>query len=466
MLGLFDAWRDRTGGALDASAEAASRVWKTAAAQRRLPADAEIAAAVSPVRQPHWTSRPGRGHGDAPHRRAAHPELVHEELHHRPRGARRAGRATASRGVVVNIGGDLVVARRVDRDRGGRQSASTTPTTPRRCTRLAVRDRAVATSGSYRRGFDIDGRHYSHIVDPRTGRPAAHVRERDGRRRRRASTPARWRPRSACSTPEDSERSPRRCPGAEFLLVLADGGRIQSAGWRALEPPATAPRDAQPPMPALYAAEQATWNPAFELTVTVELAQLRTASVASVRTWPSGSRTRTSSRCARWRSVVRRSPLPAELRAWYRERPAARAWPRAPSIVGSVSSATRSPGRYTFKWDGKDQQGKPVKPGTYTVCIEAAREHGTYQIIRQEMDFSGGAKAGAPAGQCRNRRRLTRLPQASAAEARRSSAPCHAAAGTCHCRLEAPPREVLALAAHLRLDGELRRRVLLRASPA
>ena len=61
-------------------------------------------------------------------------------------------------------------------------------------------------------------------------------------------------------------------------------------------------------------------------------------------------------------------------------------------ILGSVSSATRSPGRYTFKWDMKDQQGKPVKPGTYTVCIEAAREHGTYQLMRQAMDFSGSAK--------------------------------------------------------------------------
>ena len=57
-----------------------------------------------------------------------------------------------------------------------------------------------------------------------------------------------------------------------------------------------------------------------------------------------------------------------------------------------MSSATRNPGRHTFTWDGKDGQGKLVKPGTYTVMIEAAREHGTYQIMRQAMDFSSTPK--------------------------------------------------------------------------
>ena len=105
-------------------------------------------------------------------------------------------------------------------------------------------------------------------------------------------------------------------------------------------------------------------------------------------------------------------------------------------ILGSVSSATRAPGRYTFKWDMKDEQGKPVKPGTYTVCIEAAREHGTYQLMRQPMDFSGADKQAQRADQRRRgHRRVARLPQ----DRRASNA-----------RLEAPAREVLALAAHLR----------------
>ena len=80
-----------------------------------------------------------------------------------------------------------------------------------------------------------------------------------------------------------------------------------------------------------------------------------------------------------------------DLRAWSHA-DHMRAMAEGTQITESVSSATRAPGKYTLKWDGTDGSGRPVSSGKYTVAIEVAREHGTHQLIRQEMDFSGTAQ--------------------------------------------------------------------------
>src|SRR5664280_2091877 len=54
VLDLFDTWRGRTGGALDASAEVATRLWKVASHERRLPSPAELDDAVQSARNIHW----------------------------------------------------------------------------------------------------------------------------------------------------------------------------------------------------------------------------------------------------------------------------------------------------------------------------------------------------------------------------------------------------------------------------
>ena len=56
------------------------------------------------------------------------------------------------------------------------------------------------------------------------------------------------------------------------------------------------------------------------------------------------------------------------------------------SNISSTAGATRSPGKYTLKWDGKDDKGNPVKQGTYTAYIEVAREHGTHQLMSREIN--------------------------------------------------------------------------------
>ena len=40
---------------------------------------------------------------------------------------------------------------------------------------VALRDESIATAGDYRRFFESGGRHYSHIIDPRSGAPVTHA---------------------------------------------------------------------------------------------------------------------------------------------------------------------------------------------------------------------------------------------------------------------------------------------------
>jgi thiamine biosynthesis lipoprotein len=388
VLGMFDTWRGRTGGALDASAEAVSRVWKQAAALHRLPADDDLGAAVGQVRQAHWRLDPiarTATHLDAT------PVILNSftKSYIIDRAARAALASGSARAVVVNIGGDIVAR--------GPWTETVAITDPldnadnaAPLTRLAVRDRAVATSGSYRRGYDIGGRHYSHIIDPRSGRPASQVLSATVVADRAADAGA-LATAFCVLSPEESERVATTVAGAEFLLVLVDGRRIQSRGWRAL---GAADRNIRMPsaVAQVYAAEQAG-RPEPELTVTVELAQIQGAGRVErpyLAIWiEDKDKVPVRTLTVLYRPAEAR--FLADLRAWYRS-DRLRAMAEGTDILGSVSSATRSAGKYTFKWDLKDQQGQAVKPGTYTVNIEAAREHGTYQVMRQAIDVAGAPK--------------------------------------------------------------------------
>ncbi len=388
VLHRFDLWRARTNGALDAAAESVSRVWKAAAAARRVPTDGEIAGAIAEVRQPHW--RLDYEAHTATHLSSAPLVLNSFTKSYIIDRAAAAGMAVDGvTGIIVNIGGDLVT-----RGDWTETVAITDPAAnadnARPLTSIAVRDRAVATSGVYRRGFDINGTHYSHIVDPRTGRPTGHVLSATVTAPDAADAGA-LATAFCVLTPDESETLAASVPGAEFLLVLADGGRIESANWRRMETAPVRPIVSNP-VATLYAAEQAgLWKTDYELTISLDIAtQMGRATRPYVAVWIEDKDRFPVRTIAVWYSP-RDAKYLTDLRAWYRG-DRLRNLAEGDEILGSVSSATRGPGKYTLVWDGKDNAGKLVKAGTYTVYIEAAREHGTYQIMRQDMDFSGVAK--------------------------------------------------------------------------
>lgn len=381
VLDLFDAWRARSNGALDAASERVSRVWKQAEHDGRLPSDAAIADAARDVRQQHWRL-------DAAARTATHltstPLLLNSftKSYVIDRAAAAALALPRVRAIVVDVGGDIVsrgawtepvdVVDPLDNADNGAPMA-----------RLAIRDRAVATSGGYRRGEDIGGVHYSHIVDPRTGRPTSQVLSATVVAPRAVDAGA-LATAFCVLAPDESARLAAEVPGSDFVLVLADGRHIESRGWRDLESPRVRRSLVPSPEARLFAADQG-WNHGFELTVGLELA--RPAAGARrpyVAVWIEDQDKFPIRTLALWFQKPRWLP---ELRGWYRD-DRLRALAEGTDIVPTVSSATRAPGRYTFTWDGKDQQGKIVPAGTYTICVEVAREHGTYQISRQPMTLA------------------------------------------------------------------------------
>ena len=377
-LSLFDKWRKRTGGALDASAETVVRVWKNAACEGRGPTRAELAAAVETVRHQHWTLDP------AAHT-ATHLDSAPIALNSFAKSfiaGHAADAALAVSGVtsvVVNIGGDLVVrgpgAELVDIADPRCDAENCAP-----IAQVAIQDRAIATSGNYRRGVDIAGHHYSHIVDPRTGMTSESII---------SSTVAAPNPADAGAmatafsvlTPAESRRVAATVPGADYLIITSTGERIASAAWSksAARPPAAFLPDVVEPVAD-------TWDPSMELTVIVDLARFGGyARRPYLAIWVEDAAKAPVRTIGLWYNKDRYLP---EMRGWFRVARASNG--RDPySFAHSFASATRPPGKYSFQWDGKNEDGKTVVPGKYTVFIEVAREHGTYQLMRQDMDFNG-----------------------------------------------------------------------------
>ena len=58
---------------------------------------------------------------------------------------------------------------------------------------------------------------------------------------------------------------------------------------------------------------------------------------------------------------------------------------KATAAVETISSATRVPGAYKIVWDGMDDKHAPVPQGDYFVCVEAARERGPYELVREQV---------------------------------------------------------------------------------
>lgn len=76
-----------------------------------------------------------------------------------------------------------------------------------------------------------------------------------------------------------------------------------------------------------------------------------------------------------------------DMRQWWRKLGRSGAPP-----YDGVSGATRKPGMYRLSWDGLDASGNAVAAGRYFLNVEAAREDGGREFLRQEIELGAGGQ--------------------------------------------------------------------------
>lgn len=132
------------------------------------------------------------------------------------------------------------------------------------------------------------------------------------------------------------------------------------------------------------------WDDRFELAVDLEIAPQEGYRYHRpyVAVWVEDASGRPVRTLSAWVNTSGRGPrYIRELRRWFAmERDQEDAG--GPDLISTVSSATRMPGQYTVTWNGRDDRGNAVAQGTYRLLIEAAREHGSYQLMQQELTLA------------------------------------------------------------------------------
>ena len=397
LLSASDRWREKSDGAFDPRVQALTELWSRCARVDRLPTADEQTQARAIMARPAWQL-------DAATGMAEHLTACPLSLNSIAKGfiIGRACELALDRdrgiqGVLLNIGGDVRVAGDVARTVGIAPPVGDSETAEP-IARVEVKDRSVATSGHSQRGFRIQGAWYSHIFDPRAGQPVRRVVAATVIAERAADANALATTLNVLPV-EDGLRLAASLAGVECLLVTAEGQVRKSVGWHRYEQPANALAALKAFGPAQVRKAPAiedpkvktakSWGDTHELRVNFEIngpgGEARRYRRPYVAVWiedPDGLTVRT---LALW--LMAKQPGPRwhpDLKRWYRDDQTRRLADDT-DLIDTISRPTRAPGKYTVTWDGNDDHGKPLAPGAYTICIEAAREHGTYQIIRKEV---------------------------------------------------------------------------------
>lgn len=169
LLTLSQVWANRTSGLFDVTAAPIVQLWRRARRTRQLPDADRLAEAKSLVGIEHLRLDPATGHAGLakPGMRIDFGGIAKGDA------ADQALAVLGAHGIdraLVAIGGDIAVSGPPPGTHGWKIGLASPEDPSRPPARfLLLRSAAVSTSGDLEQSVTIDGRRYSHIVDPRTG---------------------------------------------------------------------------------------------------------------------------------------------------------------------------------------------------------------------------------------------------------------------------------------------------------
>lgn len=376
LLAAYETWNRRTDGLIDLNLGAVQAEWRAAARTGRWPTAAALARAAGQSRA--WNV-------DALGKAFIIDRAV------------QVARLVAPGG-VINLGGDLRAWGETAwpvRIADPRNSAENAPA----MATFRLQEAAVATSGGYARFYEVGGKRLSHVIDPRTQWPAefggsATVLAGDSLTANALSTAA-----SIVGAEEGAALV--EAQGAAGYYLNDNTGRTFRGGFLAAAAPAAPGPSAGPagsaPSAAAAVAEKtadapvatAAWPEGFQVDVEVAL-----------KKHPKGPRTIYRPYVVVWIQnakgfLVRTITLWGEDPRYQRK---LSSWWRVPREGADepefTARATRVAGAYTLIWDGKDDFGRKVPAGDYSICLEVCREDGHHIVESVALTCAGEPASG------------------------------------------------------------------------
>lgn len=375
VLAQFITWQAASGGALNPQVGGLTRAWDQAIGTS--PDAAALDRAVKRIQTQGWAVE-----GNVVTRRTDQPlNLNSIAKGYILRKAAEAVKRVVSAG-VVNLGGDLAVWGGQEWTLGVQDPFTPAENSPP-LTRIRLKNQAAATSGGYMRNYTANGLKRSHILDPRTGRPAdgvagATVIADDCTTANALATAL-----CVLGAAEGLRLAERF--GAAALVVDADGTEHRTGSFVRYELPTGDEKKAdekKPEEPKKDDKKAEPWPDDYQVTLSFELITPATrARRPYVAFWIEDADGKAVRTVAVWGNNPKWLNT---MSGWWK------LGKENKDLCKAVCKATRAPGKYELVWDGKDDAGKPLPQGTYTVKLEVHREHG--KDVTQTAKIECGAK--------------------------------------------------------------------------